>query len=892
VKGNAGRLAYAHIAFDRKHYAFATQLSAAALASDPKVGDDRQAQHRARVALLAAAGQGQNEPPPDDAAKAKLRGQALDWLKAELAWLGKQLEKDRSGERAAVETALLGWQKDGFLAGIRDAAALAKLPADEQKVCTQLWTDVTALLMTAEGDANNSAFRLPGVGRPNSWMAQDRRGRWLAIPTADKVAVFDARTGELLRTLTGHPSRVYAIAFSPDGKFLAGGNWAGNASTVKVWDLKTGAVTATLDGAGGDVRGVNFSGDGKWLFGTVSGTGGVRMWDMTGKLVRTFNASGNTVGLIHPALSPDGKRVVCNDTPQTVKVWEIKGDNPPVTLGGHTSQPFYAAYSPDGKLLATSSDTELLFWDAGTLKLVKTIATPASWLAFAPDGKSLLTAPHWDRPLVTTVVSRWDLATYEGVPLPPLTGRSGWPVYHLSPDGKRLYSQVCDGADAEGRIRVYDAATGADVEPFSRDAQAKRLPALLRGEDKIAGNVERLDFAQVAYDQKRFAFAARLRAEALAADPKLADDLTPHRYNAARAAALAAAGHGMDEPPLDDAAKAKLRGQALDWLKAELTDWSKVQPPQPCIVRPLWQWQQDKDLAGIRDRAALAKLPAEEQIAFTQLWADVTELLTKAGGFGALPAAEQIEAVRDELMKRNPAFDGSVTHKIEGGMVTELDINGKNVLDLAPVQFLVRLKVFRCTNGPLSDLSPLKDLLLTALDLHGTQVRDLSPLKDMPLTLLHLWGCSQVRDLEPLKGMKLIHLDLNGCTQVQDLEPLKGMPLTGLYINDSQVRDLTPLRDMKLTFLACNNTGVSDLSPLKGMPLQTLVMHGTGVDDLKSLHGMPLENIRLTPRNITQGLDILRAMKSLKTIGIGWFDAPAWPPAEFWDRYDKGEFKK
>jgi serine/threonine protein kinase len=145
VKGNAGRLAYAQIAFDRKHYSFATQLWAAALASDPKVSDDRAAQHRARVALLAAAGQGQDEPQPDDAAKAKLRGQALNLLKAELAWLGKQLEKDRSGEHAVVEAALLEWQKDSSLAGIRDAAALAKLPADEQKAFTQLWADVAAL---------------------------------------------------------------------------------------------------------------------------------------------------------------------------------------------------------------------------------------------------------------------------------------------------------------------------------------------------------------------------------------------------------------------------------------------------------------------------------------------------------------------------------------------------------------------------------------------------------------------------------------------------------------------------------------------------------------------------------------------------------------------------
>ena len=63
---------------------------------------------------------------------------------------------------------------------------------------------------------------------------------------------------------------------------------------------------------------------------------------------------------------------------------------------------------------------------------------------------------------------------------------------------------------------------------------------------------------------------------------KLGDDrLTQHCYNAARAAALAAAGQGQDEPPLDEAAKAKLRRQALDWLKAELTAWSKLRLDWP-----------------------------------------------------------------------------------------------------------------------------------------------------------------------------------------------------------------------------------------------------------------------------------------------------------------------
>jgi hypothetical protein len=47
---------------------------------------------------------------------------------------------------------------------------------------------------------------------------------------------------------------------------------------------------------------------------------------------------------------------------------------------------------------------------------VKKIATPAHWLAFAPDSKSLLTAAHANRPLKDDVVTRWDLATYEGRP--------------------------------------------------------------------------------------------------------------------------------------------------------------------------------------------------------------------------------------------------------------------------------------------------------------------------------------------------------------------------------------------------------------------------------------------------------------------------------------------
>jgi hypothetical protein len=63
------------------------------------------------------------------------------------------------------------------------------------------------------------------------------------------------------------------------------------------------------------------------------------------------------------------------------------------------------------------------------------------------------------------------------------------------------------------------------------------------------------------------------------------------------------------------------------------------------------------------------------------------------------------------------------------------------------------------------------------------------------------------------------------------------------------------------------------------------------VSDLSPLKDMALEEIRLTPKNLTtQSLETLRNMKSLKTIGTDWNQA--WPAAESWARFEKGDFKK
>jgi hypothetical protein len=50
------------------------------------------------------------------------------------------------------------------------------------------------------------------------------------------------------------------------------------------------------------------------------------------------------------------------------------------------------------------------------------------------------------------------------------------------------------------------------------------------------------------------------------------------------------------------------------------------------LRQKLRHWQQDRARAGIRDKAALNQLPAQEQQAFAQLWSDVAALLAKTAG--------------------------------------------------------------------------------------------------------------------------------------------------------------------------------------------------------------------------------------------------------------------
>jgi hypothetical protein len=84
----------------------------------------------------------------------RLRKQALDWLRADLAAHAKQLQAANPNGRAAVERTMQHWQKDADLAGVRDREALSKLPEAERKEWESHWAEVQHLIARARKEAH------------------------------------------------------------------------------------------------------------------------------------------------------------------------------------------------------------------------------------------------------------------------------------------------------------------------------------------------------------------------------------------------------------------------------------------------------------------------------------------------------------------------------------------------------------------------------------------------------------------------------------------------------------------------------------------------------------------------------------------------------------------
>jgi len=171
---------------------------------------------------------------------------------------------------------------------------------------------------------------------------------------------------------------------------------------------------------------------------------------------------------------------------------------------------------------------------------------------------------------------------------------------------------------------------------------ARLLPRVESGEAQPANPAERAELGFFCLEQeKRTLAAVRFYEQALAEQPGLAAAVNLHRYNAACAAALAGCGQGQDAQQLSPEQRARLREQALTWMRSEreATRASLAKRPyrRTDVEQFLQHWQQDADLAGVRDAAGLDQLDEKESQQWHTFWKEVRDLQRQAKAKASAP---------------------------------------------------------------------------------------------------------------------------------------------------------------------------------------------------------------------------------------------------------------
>ncbi len=183
----------------------------------------------------------------------------------------------------------------------------------------------------------------------------------------DTIRLWDARTGNHVRTLSGHTDSVESVVFSPDGSMLASGSYD---DTIRLWDARTGNPIRTLSGR--HTYGVNsvvFSPDGTTIASGSSQDTTIGLWNAyTGNPIRTL--SGHTSPLKSVAFSLDGNTIASGSWGE-IRLWNARTGNPIRTLSGHTGWVESVVFSPDGNTIASGDF-------GGTVLLWELVPSPTS----------------------------------------------------------------------------------------------------------------------------------------------------------------------------------------------------------------------------------------------------------------------------------------------------------------------------------------------------------------------------------------------------------------------------------------------------------------------------------------------------------------------------------
>ncbi|MFI7704784.1 TIR domain-containing protein [Nonomuraea sp. NPDC049480] len=290
---------------------------------------------------------------------------------------------------------------------------------------------------------------------------QGHRGRVYAVTFAGDllatgasdgtVLLWDALTGERLRTLTGHADGVWPVRLSPAGDLVAAG---GGDGVVRVWETATGRPVHELDGHQAPIYTAAF---GRSTLVTGDSAGVVRVWDLeSGRMRGTLDGHRGSVYRAVP--SPDGRLLATGDEAGIVRLWDTATWTLLHTLTGHAGSVYCVAFSPDGSLLATGDTAGAVrLWDpAGqALGTHTTHAAAVYQVTFSPDRQVLASGDSGGVVRLQAAGGAGRQPAGGGQRVELAGHRSSvWP-FVFRPDGQQLATSSNDGT-----VRLWDAGTG------------------------------------------------------------------------------------------------------------------------------------------------------------------------------------------------------------------------------------------------------------------------------------------------------------------------------------------------------------------------------------------------------------------------------------------------
>jgi WD40 repeat protein/tetratricopeptide (TPR) repeat protein len=369
---------------------------------------------------------------------------------------GKRLASASSDGTVRVWDADTGKELLPPLRGHADGVVSVAFSPDGRLLASGSWDNTVKLWDAATGKELRT---LKGPSDYLNHIAFSPDSRQIAGASDDTtVRVWDVATVQERLALRGHRAGVVAVAFSPDGTRLASG---GLDRTARVWDAASGTELYSVGGDGGWVWGVAFSPDGRRLAAGGGPNHEVRVYDaVTGKEESVLR--GHTDLVTDMAFGPDGLHLASASSDGTVRVWDVRKAVERFTFKGHTAAVRGVTWSPDGKRLASASNDETIrVWQlAAGMGALEYGSTDMGYdLAFSPDGGRLFTP-------VGSAIDALDLKTRAKSTVVEAPGADILGVA-ASPDGRWLA-----GACRDGKVRVWDAATGKEARALAAHADA------------------------------------------------------------------------------------------------------------------------------------------------------------------------------------------------------------------------------------------------------------------------------------------------------------------------------------------------------------------------------------------------------------------------------------